>query len=326
MHPPQPEARLATDRPRRSAHVILNPTSGGGLGRKLRPAVERELAGRGIEFEVTETEEPGHAVHLARNGLRDDVDVVVAVGGDGTAHEVANGVLLARLDDGARVPDLAVLPVGTGNDFVKMLGVYKRLDRAYDVVARGLTRSFDIGRARWDGGEEFFINGAGTGIDVEVVRQILRLPHMPGVLKYLAGVLRAVVRYDAIPLRVHVGDEVFDDRMMMVAIGNGRCIGGGFWVTPEAEPDNGQLDILMSSDLNYPQIAVVVAKLMRGRHMGVRQITMRRGTRIRIEARSEEPLFFQLDGELREPAGARELHISVEPAALQVLTADPPPT
>lgn len=317
--------RLSTARPPRQAHIILNPISGDGRGGKLRPSIERELTSRGVEFELAETQGPRHATELARRKAADGVDAIVAVGGDGTAHEVANGLLQARRQNGADGPALAVLPVGTGNDFVKMLGLYKRLDRAYDVVAHAPRRRFDVGLARWDGGEEYFINGAGTGIDVEVVRQILKMRPMPGVLKYLNGVLRAVVRFQAIPLRVHVGDRLYQDRMMMVAVGNGRCIGGGFWVTPEAEPDNGLLDILMISKLNYPQIAAVIPKVMRGKHMGVRQVTMARHGEIRIEAGGDEPLFFQLDGELHEPAAARELRITVQPAALTVLAAEQAP-
>lgn len=316
---------MSTARPPRQAHIILNPTSGDGRGGKLRPSIERELARRGVAFEVVETEGPRHATELARDIAADAVDVVAAVGGDGTAHEVANGLLQASRENGADGPALAVLPVGTGNDFVKMLGLYKRLDRAYDVLAHAPPRRFDVGLARWDGGEEYFINGAGTGIDVEVVRQILKLRPMPGVLKYLNGVLRAVVRFRAIPLRVHVGDRAYEDRMMMVAVGNGRCIGGGFWVTPEAEPDDGLVDILMVSNLNYPQIAAVIPKVMRGTHMGVRQVTMDRHGEVRIEAGGDEPLFFQLDGELREPPGARELRITVQPAALTVLAAEQAP-
>ncbi len=307
---------------RRFAHVILNPISGGGRARKLRPRIERALWDRGVEFEVTETEGQGHAVSLARTWAPADVDVLVAVGGDGTAHEVANGILAAARD-GVEPPALGVVPVGSGNDFVKLLGLYRKLDRAFDVVAHGEARRLDVGRAAWEGGEEYFINGAGTGIDVEVVRQIVQQPHIPGVLKYLNGVLRAVVGFRAIPLRVFVGDEVIADRMMMVALGNGRCIGGGFWVTPEAEPDDGLLDILMVTNLNYAQIAAVIPKVMRGRHMGVRQVAMRRAPEVRIEAAGEEPLFFQLDGELREPAEARQLHVSIQPAALRVLSAEP---
>ncbi|MEJ2186193.1 MAG: diacylglycerol kinase family lipid kinase [Gemmatimonadota bacterium] len=303
---------------RRHAHVILNPVSGGGRGRKARERIEKGLTASGLRFDLSETQAQGHAFQLARERAF-DADVVVAVGGDGTAHEVANGLLTAARQENRASAALAVLPVGSGNDFVKMLGLHGGLSGAITTVANGAVRYFDVGRVTWDGGDEFFINGAGTGIDVEVVRQVLRTPRLPGLLKYLVGVLRAVVRFRAIPLRVTVDGESFDGRMMMVAVGNGKCIGGGFWVTPDAEPEDALLDILMVDNLNYREIAAVIPKVMRGTHTGVRQVTMRRGREIRIEATGDAPLFFQLDGELREPPNARMMEISTLPGALSVL-------
>jgi len=303
---------------RRHAHVILNPVSGNGRGRAMRSRIERGLAQAGVNFAISETEARGHALHLARE-LAYDADVLVAVGGDGTAHEVANGLLAAGLEDGPPAAALGVLPVGTGNDFVKMLGLHDGLNGAIAALASGAPRLFDVGRVRWNGGEEYFINGAGTGIDVEVVRQSLRLPRMPGVLKYLTAVLRAVVGFRAIPLAVTVDDQPFQDHMMMVAVGNGRCIGGGFWVTPDAEPADGLLDILMVTSLNYREIAAVIPRVMRGTHTGMRQVTMGRGARILIEATGDAPLFFQLDGELREPPDARTMEIGTVPGALRVI-------
>jgi len=299
--------------------VILNPVSGGGRGRKVRQRIEKGLVASGLEFDLSETEAQGHALDLARQRAF-DADVVIAVGGDGTAHEVANGLLTAGLETGSAPAALGVLPVGSGNDFVKMLGLADGLTGAIAAIANGARRDFDVGHVAWDGGSEFFINGAGTGIDVEVVRQVLRTPHLPGVLKYLVGVLRAVVGFRAIPLRVIVDGEPFDDRMMMVAVGNGQCIGGGFWVTPDAEPDDALLDILMVTSLNYREIAAVIPRVMRGTHTGVRQVTMSRGSTIRIEATGDAPLFFQLDGELREPPGARAMDITTLAGTLSVLT------
>lgn len=298
--------------------MILNPVSGGGRGGKVRGRIEKGLAASGLEFDVSETEAQRHAFHLARERAF-DADVVVAVGGDGTAHEVANGLLSARLEKNRAPAALGVLPVGTGNDFVKMLGLADGLNGAIATVANGTLRRFDVGRVSWDGGEEFFINGAGTGIDVEVARQVLRIPQMPGVLKYLVGVLRAVVGFRAIPLRVTVDGEDFDDHMMMVAVGNGKCIGGGFWVTPDAEPEDALLDILMVTSLNYREIAAVIPRVMRGTHTGMRQVTMARGRMIRIEATGDAPLFFQLDGELQEPPDARVMDIDTVAGALDVV-------
>lgn len=297
-------------------HVILNPASGAGAGRKLRDEVERELASRGIAFTLEETARRGHAVELARAAAERGEEAVVAVGGDGTVHEVANGLMAEAAK--AR-PMLAVIPVGTGNDFSKLLESGPDRSRAYDALAAGAAKPLDVGHARWDGGGEFFVNGMGTGVDVEVVRQIERLPRLPGVVKYLVGLLRAVVGFRAIPLGISADAQREERRLMILSVGNGPCQGGGFWTTPRARADDGRLDICMVDDLSYFQIARTIPRVMRGTHEELAVVTMRRAARIEVEAPEGVPLFFQLDGELRQPEGIRRLEVSVCPGALRVI-------
>ncbi len=316
-------------------HVILNPASGGGAGRKLRGEIERELNARGIDFVLTETERPGHAVELAQAAARTGADAVVGAGGDGTMHEVANGLLTLADDPGASrpaaaeatpdpVPALGVIPVGTGNDFAKLLvgGMDRR--RSYDALAEGRIAVFDVGRISWDGGAEYLVNSIGTGVDVEVLRQVKRLPSMPGVLGYLVGLLRAVIGFKALPLHIRLDGRALDRDIMIVAVQNGPCLGGGFWVCPGALPDDGRLDICMVGDLNYFQIARTIPRVMRGTHEHLAVVTMDRAKTIELEAPGAAPLFFQLDGELREPADVHRLRIELVPGALRVVGAPAP--
>ncbi len=315
-------------------HVILNPASGGGAGRKLRREIERELTARGLDFTLAETERPWHAAELARAAAAAGYAVVVGAGGDGTMHEVANGLLTLRagLDPSAppgtlpapdAIPALGAIPVGTGNDFAKLLvgGMDRR--RSYDALADGRVGLFDVGRITWSGASEYLVNSIGTGVDVEVLRQVKRLPRMPGVLGYLVGLVRAVIGFKAIPLRIRLDERQLDRPLMIIAIQNGPCLGGGFWVCPGARPDDGRLDICMVGDLNYVQIARTIPRVMRGTHEHLAVVTMDRAQTIELEAPGAAPLFFQLDGELREPAGVHQLRIELVPRALRVLGAAP---
>jgi YegS/Rv2252/BmrU family lipid kinase len=301
-------------------HIILNPESGGGAGRRFRPEVERELASRGISYTIEETTRSGHALELARGAALRGAPTIVAAGGDGTVHEVVNGMLAARTELATAEPALAVIPIGTGNDFVKNLIGGTDRESAYEVLSSGVLRHFDLGRVSWDGGSEYFMNGVGTGIDVEVVRQIMRPPHLPGVFGYLLGFFRALRRFRPLPLRLLIDGEALEQRVMITAVGNGFCLGGGFHLFPYARPDDGLLDVCIVDELNLPQIAVVLPRVLRGRHTGHPRVAMHTATSVEIEAHGEDALFFQVDGELREPPGARHLRIEVERGVLPVLT------
>lgn len=300
-------------------HVILNPSSGSGTGRRLRPELERELRARGVEFSLVETERSGHAVELARSLALNGAGTIIAAGGDGTIHEVVNGLLQARHSGAATETVLGVIPIGTGNDFVKVVAGGTERQRAYDVIAWGKIRRFDLGRVEWEGGAEYFMNGVGTGIDVEVVRQIKRMPRLPGVVSYLVGLLKALVRFRPIPLRIRLDDESIDRKVMIIAVGNGCCLGGGFYVCPGAVPDDGYFDVCIVSELNIFQIASVLPRVLKGTHGDHPKVAMRQARSIEIVAGDDAPLFFQLDGELREPRNATWARITLERAALPVL-------
>ncbi|HUE76729.1 MAG TPA: diacylglycerol kinase family protein [Longimicrobiales bacterium] len=304
------------------ARVILNPTSGGGRGRRAARSILVGLERRRIGGRIVATTGPGEAESLALAAAREGADIVVAAGGDGTVHEVANGLLRA-LDEGIAGAALGVLPVGTGNDFAKLVGPTGDLDRSLEILATGPLRRFDAGRARWAGSSRWFVNGAGTGIDVEVVRQILRRRGRwgPAVGRYLSAVLRALALYRPIPLRIRMDDHSVEGDTMLVAATNGRCVGGGFWVCPDAEPDDGRFDICIVKRTSILESLRALPLILRGTHAKHPKVEMHRATRVEIEPLGPDPLFFQLDGELHEPPDTRALTFDVIPGALPVITA-----
>lgn len=302
-----------------SAHVILNPRAGGGGAGRLRSELERNLTERNVRYTIEETMHVGHATELAERAASGGIDRLLVVGGDGTVHEAANGLLRSGPDPSAAVPVLGVIPAGTGNDFIKMVCSDGSRRRAYDIAAADSVRRFDVGRVTWAGGSEYFVNGMGLGIDVEVVRQIERVPRLPGVIRYFAGLIRALAIYKPVALRLELDDGEIEERVMIIAVGNGACVGGGFRLCPGARPDDGRFDVCIVEEIGWIQIARVVPRILRGTHGGMRGVTLRQTAQARIEATGAAALFFQVDGELRQPAGARWLQIELEREALPVL-------
>jgi diacylglycerol kinase (ATP) len=234
-------------------------------------------------------------------------------------HEVANGLLRSGR---AAATALGLIPIGTGNDFVKVIPGTRSRPLAYDTLAHGGVRPVDAGIVRWDGGEEYFANAMGTGVDVEVVRQIERARNLPPALVYVVGLVRALTRYTAIPVRVDVGGETIERRIMMLAVANGSTIGGSFRICPDAAPADGLLDVCVVDDMSPFRKAVVARRILRGEHVGQAEVAMRRSNRIEIGVDGTSPLFFQVDGELREAGGDR-LTVEVLPGALRVVAGGP---
>lgn len=302
-----------------SFHVIVNPAAGGGRAARARASIEAALRRRGAPFRIDETRGGGDARRLSRRATETGATRIIAVGGDGTAHEVANGILDVTSAAAGEGPALGIVPAGSGNDFARLLGVGR--GDPLKVLDPGEPRRFDVGRVEWDGGSEFFINGSGTGIDVEVVRQIERLPRMPGFIGYMIGVLRALARYRPAPLRVVLDGREIRQSVMIAAIMNGPRQAGGFHVCPGASPDDGRLDLCLIEAMGLVRSLQVLPRVLRGTHADAPEVRLEQASRIQIEVENDGPLYLQLDGELRYLENARGCTIETRPGALLVLPA-----
>jgi len=295
--------------------LILNPASGHGLGRKLRPRIERALRDAGVACDVLETSAPGDAVGLARDAAARGVGRVVAAGGDGTVHEVANGLLQAPpAADGATRPALATIPIGTGNDFAKLVGVYKLPpEEAAKRIAAGRVRVFDVGKVVG----EYFDNSLGIGFDAEVARQANQATRLSGLAVYVVAVYKSFVSFRAPTLEVSSTAHRETGPMMMLECSIGRSAGGGFYLTPDADPADGLLDVCLIRKVGLGKFLRYVPRVLSGKHTGLKEVAMFRTASLRIRS-TDRPLLLHLDGEVRAP-DAREIEVSLEAGRLRVL-------
>jgi YegS/Rv2252/BmrU family lipid kinase len=295
--------------------LILNPASGRGLGRKFRPRIERALRDAGIPFDLVETTGPGDAVTLAKEAVAAGVERVLCGGGDGTVHEVANGLLQGPpAEDGATRPALGVIPIGTGNDFAKLLGVFKLPpETAARRMAGATERLFDVGRVIG----EYFSNSLGIGFDAEVVRQADKLIRLRGLAVYVVAVYKTFATFRAPVLEVESATHRETGAMMMLECSIGVSAGGGFYLTPLADPCDGLLDVCLIRKVGLLKFLRYVPRVLSGKHTGLKEVAMLRTASLKIRS-PEGPLLLHLDGELRAPE-QREIEVTLAPKRLRVL-------
>jgi diacylglycerol kinase (ATP) len=254
---------------------------------------------------------------MAREGIKR----ILVVGGDGTVHEVANGIL----EVGGSMPALAVAPVGTGNDFYRILGTPARLEAALALLDHGRIQWLDVGRALTDRGATHFVNLLGVGLDVEVLRRRSRFRRLSGLPQYLACLIATLVTFRGFSVEVSFESEA--ERVagptILAGITLGPSIGGGFLINPDASPEDGLLDFFFVEPLGPWQVARYIPRVIRGTHRGIPEFHFRKVTNARFLRSDREPFFFELDGELI-PNPVTELNVEVLPRSLPVVL--PPAT
>ena len=248
--------------------------------------------------------------------MADGADVLVVVGGDGSVHEVANGLLEAGR--GSDV-ELAVLPRGTGKDFVRSLRIPADLGSAIDVARTGRARAVDAGRARytsWDGSEAeaYFANFGGAGISGAIARRANTTSKaMGGKLSFICATVAVFSRWKSEAITARVDDVERSGQMFEVLAMNGDYAAGGMWLTPEAEIDDGRLDVLLIGDVTKADFVRTFPKIYRGKHLSHPKIEVLHGTTVRVDA--DKPLPIVLDG---EQPGTTPVTFELVPQALRV--------
>ncbi|HSK15609.1 MAG TPA: diacylglycerol kinase family protein [Gaiellaceae bacterium] len=295
---------------------VVNPASANGSTRRLWPELAHRAAELGLVGEAVFSERPGHAAELAATAAADGAELVVAVGGDGTVNEVANG-LLAAPEDGA--PELAVLPRGTGTDFVRHFGISGKLEGAVAAALSGSTRTIDAGRIRyraWSGENvtAHFVNAASAGMSGAVAQRAnTSSKALGGKASFLWATLAVFARWHASEMEVIVDSERRSGLLYDAIVANCRYLGGGMAMCPDAEPDDGLLDVLVIGDITRRDLALTLPKVYRGTHLPHPKAEALRGARVFVDAATPIPV--ELDG---EQPGTTPAIFEIVPGALRL--------
>lgn len=303
--------------PRSPAKLIVNPNA--DLGRAwrkasdLRPIVE-EFGGA----DWSGTVYPTHAVELARQAALDGYELIIAVGGDGTVHEIINGLMQVPLE---QRPKLGIVPLGSGNDFSHAMGMDPHPAFALRQVFTGQPKRIDVGRLLdGHGRQEYFDNTLGIGFDATVTIRSRNFSMVRGFLIYFIAVLQTIIlNHDAPRMQVATDRETWDEEMLMLVLCNGGREGGGFLVAPDARIDDEVLHYAGVRRVSRPMMIRLVPEVMRGTHGKFSQVRMGQFTRMSLQA--DRPLYIHIDGEIFAGFGVdvRKLDIEIFPGAIEVI-------
>lgn len=283
-------------------HVfIINPTSGKGKYRDILSLIEENFYGSELNFEIRKTEYPGHATKIAKE--YDGEFVLYSVGGDGTAHEILNGINPSV--------EMAIIPVGTGNDFWRMVDFSGSLKSILYETIQGEVTEIDFGLINGNR----FLNTVAIGFDAQVNKVVNSTPkhYLPKNLVYIITAIKELVRYKAMKVEIELDGEKGEYDILLSSFMNGKWYGGGVKTAPKARLSDRLLDVCLVEDMPITKIIRVIPKYIKGRHLSLDEVTYKQVSNIKIKSKNK--ITVASDGELFE---YRNVEIKLDPNRLKL--------
>lgn len=294
--------------------VIVNPTSGSGRGLTDYPLISKLLRDNEIRHEAIFTEHKHHATELTVTAVESGYRRIIVVGGDGTLHEVVNGLFIQRVVHPSEVT-IAVISAGTGNDWIRMFGIPTRYSEAIRAIKEGYTFLQDVAEITYEESKyrqtRYMANVAGVGFDAAVIERTMT-SSAKGYLGrggYLWCLIRSFFSHKSTGIKIWIDDRlVFNNLLFSIAIGVGRYNGGGIQQLPAAIPDDDLLDVTLIRPVHWWHVVFRIRRIFNGEIYSIGHVMHAQGRKIRIESTPETPL--EIDGELHggTPIECRVLH------------------
>jgi YegS/Rv2252/BmrU family lipid kinase len=277
--------------------VILNPYANRWGARRRLDQVRQALVMAGVTAEIVEVPGPGQGTRLAYEAGQDSYDAIIAAGGDGTVHEVVNGLIQAA-GTGATMP-LGILPVGTGNDFNDMAGLPRDLVQSARIIAQGKTRLVDAGQVNG----HYFNNNCALAMEPMVTIENIKIERLSGNIRYIAALIRALVKLQAWHMRIRWEGGGYEGPIYLLSVCNSPRTGGMFYMSPEAKLDDGLFDIVLAPEIPKRTVMAILPRLFNGSHIKHPVISHTRSAWLDVESRPGTPV--HADGEVIDEAATR---------------------
>jgi len=289
---------------------IINSTAGHGkTGKKINQLV-LNLNKYKFDYEIEITKYAGHACELAEQATDSGFDKIIAMGGDGTANEVVNGIM--RSKNSANVV-MGILPEGTGNDFARVFKLPHDVKRAVQCFKQQKIINIDLGKVE----EHYFLNSFGLGFDAVVAKNVNDLKNIQGLARYMVAILKAMVRYQNYRGILENDNQKREINFILFSVGNGKFCGNGFKLTPDAQPDDGKLDIGIVCGLTRRRLLKLLPQARNGKHLQQPEVEMLKTSKFKIS--SEKPLPYYMDGEIPTLKNNREIEVELIPGCIRFL-------
>ncbi|MBD3288415.1 YegS/Rv2252/BmrU family lipid kinase [candidate division KSB1 bacterium] len=288
--------------------LVTNPAAGKGRGLKVSEQAAQFLKSHDIETQMLISNYAGHIADLMRDVYVDNYNGIVAVGGDGTLFEIINGLLKTHSE--LSVP-LGQIPVGTGNSFIRDLGILTLQD-AYDKILAQKTRPVDVGYFTYDDGEYYFINLLGFGFVANVAHRA-RKYKMFGDFSYIFGVLEEVVILSFSNLEITIDGTTYHRQNTFVEISNSTCTGGDMIMAPDAKIDDGYLDVILLRNVTRIKLLKAFPKIFKGTHVEMDEVEVFKAKH--IIAKTDNPKILTPDGEV---FGSTPIEVKILPHKIRM--------
>jgi len=286
--------------------IIVNPKSGGNRGYESFRLLKNVLEGDNINFEYVYTQYPGQASEIAFDVREKSYDAVVSVGGDGTAHQVINGLIGSGNLFG-------LIPAGSGNDFAKAADIPLDIHSSIKTLINFKSKLIDLGKLD----DNYFINGLGIGVDGAISFQFHKLKRYMGQFGYIVGSIIEAITFRGFQAEVDIDDLKFNDKLLLTGASNGRFQGGKFQLAPGAVVDDGLLDFHIIEDMPLFSRLNIIPRALDGKHVSYKQVHIHQSKIMNIKLKSEIPAHMDGESFYLKPGNHR---IEVVPGKLKIIS------
>lgn len=265
---------------------IVNPVAGKNKGAKVLLLIERVMKRKKIPHKIIQTTEIGEAQRIAKEAVNKEFSTIVAVGGDGTIHEVLNGIVGSN-------KILGIIPAGTGNDLSRTLNLPHNPELALELILQGKTKAIDLGKANG----KYFINFASIGLDAVIASEANYIKkYISGKIAYILAAIKGINLFKSREIKFIIDDKKISEKVMMITVCNGIYYGGGMMIAPKAMLEDGYFDVCVIKKMNKLKLLALFPTIYLGKHVNYKEVEFYRAKKVKII--SEDHLQVNADGEL----------------------------